>query len=816
MKRYNPSEIEAKWQKKWQDAKLYEVVEDSSRPKMYVSGMFPYPSGAGLHVGHARSFTIVDSLARFYRQQGYNVLNPIGWDAFGLPTENYAIKTGISPQEATEQNIANFKQQFKRLGTSIDWSREINTSDPEYYKWTQWIFGELYKKGLAYRKESYQWWDPVDKTVLANEQVINGRAERSGAVVEKRLVKQWFFKITAYAEELLNDLNEADWPEHIKIQQRNWIGRSEGAEIEFEVADGAAKGEKIKAFTTRPDTLFGSTFMVLAPEHDLIDKLVTDLTKDKIADYKKTAMLKSEIERQENKEKTGAFTGSHVINPATGEKMQIWTSDYVLATYGEGAVMAVPAHDERDFEFAEKFDLPVIKVIEKPENSKDDELCYQGEGELVNSGVFNGQQSSEARESIVAWLEERGVGRSKVTYRMRDWLISRQRYWGCPIPIAYDRDGNEHLIPEHQLPVKLPTISDFKPDGSGKSVLARNEDFMNVELNGEHMTRETDTMDGFACSSWYLFRYADPNNTKQAWDPAKVNYWAPLDYYIGGDHAVAHLLYFRFWTHALKDLGYVDFAEPVKKLIYHGYINAEDGSKMSKSKGNTIDPLEIIDQGYGADTLRTYEMFIAPYELDAAWSSSGMAGVFRFLSRVWVLTQEFIEAKNSGKLLENSQNIDDLRKIQHKTIKKVTLDLRREGFNTAVASLMEMTNDLYKLKTKGFTVEWSEVLANLIQLLAPFAPHLASELWQDLGNEGFIDQAKWPKWDEQYLSEDSVEIIVQINGKVRGRAQVSTNSDEETVVKAAKQDENVARHLEGKTVIRQIYVKNKLLNVVVK
>ena len=555
MKRYNPIEIEEKWQKKWDESKLYEVEADSSKQKMYISGMFPYPSGAGLHTGHARSYTIVDSIARFYRQQGKNVLNPIGWDTFGLPAENYAIKTGISPKEATKTNIENFKKQFKRLGISIDWSREINTSNPEYYKWTQWIFRELYKKGLAYRKESYQWWCDNDKTVLANEQVENGRCWRCGEEVSKKQMTQWFFKITAYADELLADIDNLDWPEKIKTMQRNWIGKSEGAEVEFKIADGEAKGEKIKVFTTRPDTIFGVTFLTIAPEYELLEKLSTGLTREKLEEYKKESLKKSEIERQENKEKTGIFTGTYAINPANGKKIPIWVSDYVLGGYGEGAVMAVPAHDERDFEFAKKFDLDIVKVVEKPEDMADDYSCYHGEGVMVNSGEFNGQKSEDVREQILDWLEESGVGRSKTTYKMRDWLISRQRYWGCPIPIAYDKDGKEHLIPEEQLPVMLPTLSDFKPDDSGKSALAKSKEFITVEINGEKMTRETDTMDGYACSSWYLLRYTDPRNSKQAWDPELVNYWAPVDYYVGGDHAVAHLLYIRFWTHVFKDLG---------------------------------------------------------------------------------------------------------------------------------------------------------------------------------------------------------------------------------------------------------------------
>ena len=813
MKRYNPIEIEEKWQKKWDESKLYEVKADSSRQKMYISGMFPYPSGAGLHTGHARSYTIVDSIARFYRQQGKNVLNPIGWDTFGLPAENYAIKTGISPQEATKTNIANFKKQFKRLGISIDWSREINTSNPEYYKWTQWIFRELYKKGLAYRKESYQWWCDNDKTVLANEQVENGRCWRCGEEVSKKQMTQWFFKITAYADELLADIDNLDWPEKIKTMQRNWIGKSEGAEVEFEIADNEAKGKKIKVFTTRPDTIFGVTFLAIAPEHELLEKLSTNFTRGKIEEYKRESLKKSEIERQENKEKTGIFTGSYAINPANGKRIPIWVSDYVLGGYGEGAVMAVPAHDERDFEFAKKFDLDIIKVVEKPENMADDDSCYHGEGTVVNSGEFNGQKSEDVREQILGWLEESGVGYSKTTYKMRDWLISRQRYWGCPIPIAYDKNGKEHLIPEDQLPVMLPTLSDFKPDDSGKSALAKSKEFITVEINDEKMTRETDTMDGYACSSWYLLRYADPRNSKQAWDPELVNYWAPVDYYVGGDHAVAHLLYIRFWTHVFRDLGLTNFTEPVKKLLYHGYINAEDGSKMSKSKGNTIDPLEVIDQGYGADSLRTYEMFIAPYEVDASWDSRGIAGVYRFLNRVWVLVQEFIESEKSA---ENLSNFAEVQKIQHKTIKKVTEDFHRESLNTAVAALMEFVNELYKMKLEGFSNDWQFVLEDLLKMLVPFAPHISSELWQQLGNNDFIEKSGWPKWNEELLKTDEVQIIVQINGKLRGKIKVSPSASEDQILDLAKSEENVIKHLAGKQIVKEIFVPNKIVNLVVK
>lgn len=830
MKRYNPSDIEPKWQKIWEKSKTFKAedlavcsakgsekdVRNECAPKMYVAGQFPYPSGAGLHAGHARVYTITDLLARFYRQLGHNVMNPVGWDTFGLPAENYAIKTGVSPQEATKTNIRNFKEQFKRLGISIDWDREINTSDPEYYKWTQWIFTKMFEKGLAYQSESYQWWCPVDKTVLANEQVEGGKCWRCGSEVEKKKMKQWFFRITAYAEELLAGLEDLDWPENVKAAQRNWIGRSEGAEIEFEVLGfGDDDAGTIKVFTTRPDTVFGATFMVLAPEHPLVGDLVNSKTRAEVDAYREQAMRKSEIERQENKEKTGVFTGSYAINPATGEKMPIWIADYVLIGYGEGAIMAVPAHDERDKEFAEKFGLPIKKVIEKPENS-DEAGAYAGEGMLVNSGAFNGMQSSDAREDIVAWLEDRGIGKKKVTYRMRDWLISRQRYWGAPIPIAYDSTGKAHAVPEDKLPVVLPEISDYQPDDSGRSALAKLDDWK-IEIDGEEMQLETDTMDGFACSSWYLLRYADPKNKERAWDPELANYWNPVDVYVGGDHATTHQLYVRMWTMFFKDLGLTEFSEPIKKFIYHGYILAEDGTKMSKSKGNVIDPLTVVDQGYGADALRTYILFMGPYEANVTWSTAGLGGVHRFLNRVWNVVQEYLEWKNQG--ADGSELHAELLKVRHTAVKQVTKDLYKGGFNTAVAALMEFTNELYRLKLEGFTGQWQEVLSDFARILAPFAPHMACEIFELLGNKETIEEAGWPEWDDKYLVVDEAEVVVQVNGKLRGKIVVATDdlTDDDKVVKLALGEEKVQKHVEGKEIMKTIYVqRNKLVNIVVK
>ena len=790
MERYEPRKIEEKWQKRWEETEAFRATEEPGVPKMMLAEMFPYPSAIGLHVGHVRNFTIVDVLARFYRQQGLNVLRPFGYDTFGLPAENFAIKTGTAPQDVTKTNIENFRKQAKRLGYAIDWSREINTSDPEYYKWTQWCFLQLYKKGLAYQKESYQWWCPVDQTVLANEQVENGCCWRCGHEVEKKKMKQWFFKITEYADELLSEVDNLDWPEKIKTMQKNWIGRSVGSEIEFPVAsevasvsicdngsnrrgepcdDGCERGgeqkplcsnRKITVFTTRPDTILGATFLVVAPEYPGLDFIVSDDARDAVMKYKAEALKKSEVERQENKEKTGVFTGAYVVNPATKEKIPVYVADYVLAGYGTGAIMAVPAYDDRDREFAEKFDLPIV------------------EAELIDRDLY---------------------GAPKVTYRMRDWLISRQRYWGCPIPIAYDSEGEPHPIPEDQLPVIIPEVEDYKPDNSGRSALAKAKDWLKVELFNEKtgkmemMTRETDTLDGYACSSWYLWRYASPRDTKAAWSKDAIKYWEPVDYYVGGDHAVAHLLYIRFWCKFFADLGFLPFREPIKRLLYNGYINGTDGKKMSKSKGNGVDPLDVINDGYGADTLRTYEMFIGPYDQAAIWDPRSVGGVYRFLNRCW-------------NLLGDIRDKDENSVIRNKTIKKVTTDIYKNNFNTAVAALMEYVNELYK---KGASKEDLVILA---KLLKPFAPHLASEMLERLDAND-----EWPKWDEKCLVQDTVEIVVQVNGKLRAKLSVSIDdaSDEEKVKELALSDNSVKKYIEG-GVKKAIFVpRAKLLNLVV-
>lgn len=812
MKRYNPSEIEPKWQKVWQDEKTYKSEPKKDQPKAYISGMFPYPSGAGMHTGHAFSYTIVDTLARFYRQQGVNVLNPMGWDTFGLPAENYAIKTGTAPKDITKVNIDNFRKQFKRMGVSIDWDREINTSDPGYYKWTQWIFTKLYEHGLAYQKESMQWWCDTDKTVLANEQVEGGKCWRCGNEVTKRSMKQWFFKITEYADDLLDGISSLDWPNKIKVAQTNWIGKSIGAEVDFKIA---GKEESLKVFTTRPDTLFGATFIVVAPEHDVLKTVPTEF-KNEVDAYVKASLKRSEIERMsDSKDKTGVFTGLIAINPVNGKEIPVWTSDYVLSGYGTGAIMAVPAHDDRDYGFAKKFDLPIVEVIEKPEDYKE-AGCYSGEGILVNSGDFDGKESSEAREDIVNWLEERNIGKTKVNYKMRDWLISRQRYWGAPIPIVHCDDCGAVAVPEENLPVLLPDIEDYAPKGDGGSVLASVKSWVDTTCPKCHKPakRETDTMDGYACSSWYLLRFCDPHNDKQAWDKDIVNYYAPVDTYVGADHAVAHLLYVRFWTRFFNKLGLVDFKEPVKKLIYHGYINAEDGQKMSKSKGNVIDPLDIIDQGYGADSLRTYVLFMGPVELDAAWDSKGIAGIYRFLNRVFTLVEEYVEAKKDGKRIIETEK--ELKQLDAKTTKKVTEDIYRNSFNTAIASLMEYVNALYKLKVKGMNEEaWLNAITHLVQEIAPFAPHMAEELWRDLGYKEMIHNYPWPTFDELLLKTDTMKIMVQVNGKLRSEILVASDASEESVKTTALNDEKVKTYIKDKAPKRVIYIKGRIVNVVI-
>ena len=828
MKRYNPTEIEKKWQDKWEaDGTYVTDLSDTTRPKYYSLSMLPGITGAGIHIGHGRTFQFADIKARLKRQQGHNVYHPIGWDSFGLPVENYAIKVGKTPRVAHDEAKAHFIAQLKRLGFSYDWSKEISTADPEYYKWTQWIFTQLYKHDLAYQKEQPQWWCDTDNTVLANEQVEGGKCWRCGNPVTKRNLKQWFFRITAYADEMLEATDDLDWTDMVKTMQKNWIGRSVGAEVDFAVSGQDAI---ITVFTTRPDTLFGASYVALAPEHPLVSQLVNADTRAKVEAYIQAAQQKSDVERQENKDKTGVFTGSYVINPVNGQKLPIWVADYVLSGYGTGAVMAVPAHDERDFAFAEKFDLPIVQVVDKPEDSADIG-CYTGEGELINSGQFDGTRSEHAREQIVAWLEQQGSGRGKTTYKMRDWLISRQRYWGAPIPMVHV-DGFEPIaVADECLPVILPEVENFKPTGGNTSVLAQVDDWVRVWVdvetgktapitepkpagdNWREGRRETDTLDGYACSSWYFLRYLDPHNDAEAWNPERIGHWMPVDYYNGADHAVAHLLYSRFWMRFFYKLGLVPTPEPFKRMMYNAYIMAPDGQKMSKSKGNVIDPMEIMDSGYGADALRVYEMFIAPYDMDAPWDPRGVPGTYRFLNRVWNVVQEFVAAPEP-----TSEDDQELLRLTHSTIKKVTRDIEDEKFNTAVAAMMEMVNGLYKFKeSHGMQVSetWRFTLESLLQILAPFAPHITEELWQDLGHTDTIHVNHWPKWDEKYLVSDVMTIIVQVNGKLRSKLELPSDIDQQGVEAAALADANVQKFTNNKPPKKVIYVPDKLVNVVI-
>ena len=833
MRRYNPTEIEQKWQNKWEADGTYAVdFNDTTRPKYYSLSMLPGITGAGIHIGHGRTFQFADIKARFKRQQGYNVYHPIGWDSFGLPVENYAIKVGKTPRVAHDEAKVHFKEQLKRLGFSYDWTKEISTADPEYYKWTQWIFTQLYKHDLAYQKEQPQWWCETDNTVLANEQVEGGKCWRCGNPVTKRNLKQWFFRITAYADEILEATDALDWTEMVKTMQKNWIGRSVGAEVEFAVS---GQDSKITVFTTRPDTLFGAPYVALAPEHPLISQLVNSDTREKVEAYIQASQQKSDVERQENKEKTGVFTGSYVINPVNGQKLPIWVADYVLGGYGTGAVMAVPAHDERDFAFAEKFDLPIVQVIDKPEHSAD-AGCYSGEGELINSGQFNGTRSEDAREQIVAWLEQQNSGRSKTTYKMRDWLISRQRYWGAPIPIVHVDGRAPIAVADECLPVILPEVENFKPTGGNTSVLAQVDDWVRVWVDVEtgktvpiaenkpdgdnwvEGRRETDTLDGYACSSWYFLRYLDPHNDNEAWNPERINHWMPVDYYNGADHAVAHLLYSRFWMRFFYKLGLVPTPEPFKRMMYNAYIMAPDGQKMSKSKGNVIDPMEIMDSGYGADALRVYEMFIAPYDMDAPWDPRGVPGTYRFLNRVWNLVQEFVDKNPNDSLGADEKTAQELLRLTHSTIKKVTRDIEDEKFNTAVASMMEMVNGLYKIKEShgiDMSDEWRFVLESLIQILAPFAPHITEESWHEMGHDDTVHVGHWPKWDEKYLKSDTMTIIVQVNGKLRAKLELSSDMDKHGVEEAALADDNVQKFTNNKPPKKMVYIPGKLVNIVV-
>ncbi len=983
MKRYDPVTIEPKWQKKWDETEVYKADLQSDKPKYIGMSMFNYPSGAGIHIGHAMNYTISDVMARYKRQQGYESYHPVGWDAFGLPAENYAIKSGVSPQASMAKIIPSYHAQYKAMGWSNDWSKEIATCDPSYYKWTQWIFSEMYRQGLAYQDSRMQWWCDKCQTVLANEQVINDKCWRHDAVddplVEKKEVKQWFFKITDYADELLEATDALDWTDSVKMAQKNWIGRSVGAEIEFRISNlesrkNVTRDSNITVFTTRTDTLYGATFLVLAPEHDMVDELTTQDKWDEIQAYKTEAGRKSELERQESKEKTGVFTGSYVINPINDEKIPIWIADYVLTGYGTGAIMAVPAHDERDNEFAKKYDLPIRSVVTRDfgvplpdckdvsgvnvigydpktkqfmglhnkntdqawlvgggredgetyeatalrelaeeagyhnvtkliqlgdlhysyyyndnkksnrrassynylaivseseqakkhnESHEDFEVRWQtidelrrgieatkggvehwlyavdeavraakafdsgdtyepemfyGDGVLVNSGTFDGVNSAEARDLIIQHLKRKGLAREKTNYKIRDWSVSRQRYWGAPIPIVHCKKDGIVLVPDDQLPVVLPELKDFAPSGDGRSALARATDWLNVACPtcGGPAERETDTLDTYICSSWYMLRYFDPKNEEKIFDSAVVNKWMPIDFYNGGDHATAHMIYARFVTRFFHRLGLVDNPEPFNKFLFNGKVTASDGTMFSKSKGNGVDPLEIINQGYGADALRTYLMFAAPLDLWIRWDPQGVPGAYRFLSRVWNLVQEFLDKQKTEDEKSGEQAVTVLQ-VTHRTIKKVTEDIEDQKYNTAIAALMKLTNDLYLLKKDGFVdrTSWQFVLESLVALVAPFAPHMADELWHDLGHDLSVQRDSWPKWDEVYLVSDTVTLAVQINGKVRAEITVEKDASSDDIQKTALVNERVREFMGNKEPKKIIVVLGRIVNIVV-
>lgn len=800
---FKHQKIEKKWQKYWEENKTFKTTEDSAKEKFYALDMFPYPSGAGLHVGHPEGYTATDILSRFKRMQGYNVLHPMGWDAFGLPAEQYALDTGNDPAEFTKKNIDTFRRQIKSLGFSYDWDREISTTDPEYYKWTQWIFLKLYEKGLAYVDEVAVNWCPALGTVLANEEVIDGKSERGGHPVERRPMKQWVLRITEYADRLLEDLNELDWPESLKDMQRNWIGRSEGAEVTFAI-DG--HNESFTVFTTRPDTLFGATYAVLAPEHSLVDKITTPTQREAVNDYLQKVKMKSDLERTDlAKEKTGVFTGAYAMNPANDEKMPIWIADYVLVSYGTGAIMAVPGHDERDYEFARKFDLPIVEVVA---GGNIEEEAYTGDGEHINSKFLNGTNKEEGIKEMISWLEEKGIGKKKVTYRLRDWLFSRQRYWGEPIPIIHWEDGTSSAVQESELPLLLPKTTEIRPSGTGESPLANISDWVNVTdpVTGKKGRRETNTMPQWGGSCWYYLRYVDPHNDEVLADPEKLKKWLPVDVYIGGaEHAVLHLLYARFWHKFLYDIGVVSTKEPFQKLFNQGMILGENNEKMSKSKGNVVNPDDIVES-HGADTLRLYEMFMGPLEASIAWSTNGLDGSRRFLDRVWRL---FIE--ENGELNPKIQNdkSSNLEKVYHQTVKKVTEDYEGLRFNTAISQMMVFINEAYKATTIP-----KEYMEGFIKMLSPLCPHVAEELWDKLGHSGTITYEAWPAYDEAKLVDKEIEIVLQVNGKVKAKVMVPADANKEALEKTAMEDERVKEQLEGKTIRKVITVPGKLVNIV--
>jgi leucyl-tRNA synthetase len=844
---YNFNEIEKKWQQFWQEHKTFGAKDcDASRPKYYVLDMFPYPSGEGLHVGHPEGYTASDIIARYKRMKGFNVLHPMGWDAFGLPAEQYAVETGTHPAETTNKNINRMNQQIRALGFSYDWDREVNTTDPNYYKWTQWIFLKFFNSyydeteqkarpieqlpipqglseqdkqnfiddhRLAYESEVPVNWCPALGTVLANEEVVGGVSERGGHPVIRRPMRQWMLRITKYADRLLEDLADVDWPESIKKLQHDWIGKSIGADVDFKV-DGF--NQTIRVFTTRPDTLFGATYMVMAPEHPFVDKITSNDKKAEVEKYRRQAARKSDLDRTDlAKEKTGVFTGAYAINPVNNEKIPIWISDYVLISYGTGAIMAVPAHDERDFEFATKFSLPIIQVVEPPDAEqielvRQGRLCFVGDGKAINSGKFNGLLTAEFKEKITNSLSEKGLGKKAVNYKLRDWLFSRQRYWGEPFPILHTDGDRVVAISENELPLVLPEVKNYKPSGTGESPLANIDNWVNVTLpDGSKAKRETNTMPQWAGSCWYYLRYLDPDNDKDGWDAGKEKYWMPVDLYIGGaEHAVLHLLYARFWHKLLYDLGYVSTKEPFKKLVNQGMILGEDGQKMSKSRGNVINPDKVVAD-YGADSMRLYEMFMGPLEAMKPWSMQGVEGVYRFLHKAWRMIIDDDTGELTEKVIEAQADEATLR-LLHQTIRKVGDDIETFGFNTAISQMMIFVNHLGK-----YEIRPKSVIEKFILLLAPFAPHIAEELWQRLGHNDTLVCEPWPQYDKELIKEKEIELAIQINGKIKDRIVVSADADDERIKQEALASEKVIAALAGKQPKKVIVIKSRLVNIVV-
>lgn len=802
---YNPREIEPKWQKFWEENKTFKAELDPSKEKYYALDMFPYPSGQGLHVGHPEGYTATDIVSRYKRMRGFNVLHCMGWDAFGLPAEQYAIQTGTHPAVTTQNNIDNFRRQIKALGFSYDWDREINTTDPKYYKWTQWIFLQLFEAGLAYEHDAPVNWCPELRTVLANEEVIDGKSERGGHPVVRKPMRQWMLKITEYAEKLLEDLDDLDWPSSVKEMQRHWIGKSVGAEVHFKIQD---RSEEFVVFTTRPDTLFGATYCVLAPEHPLVDLVTTEDQWQEVNDYKEVCAAKSDLDRTDlAKKKTGVFTGAYAINPVTGEPVPVWIADYVLMSYGTGAIMAVPGHDQRDWEFAQAMDLPILNIIEGADVTEE---AHSGDGKLCNSGFLDGLEVGPAKEKIIDWLEAKGRGKKAINYKLRDWLFSRQRYWGEPFPLMHAEDGEVVPMDEKDLPLELPETDQFQPSASGESPLANITDWMEVTLpDGRKAQRSSNTMPQWAGSCWYYLRYADPDNDEAACSSEAEKYWMPVDLYVGGaEHAVLHLLYSRFWHKVLYDRGLVSTKEPFSKLVNQGMILGENGEKMSKSRGNVINPDDIVAQ-YGADSLRLYEMFMGPLEKSKPWSTSGLEGVNRFLGRFWRLYVGDDEALSPA-LSEAAPN-EEMDRIYHETVKKVTEDLEALRFNTAISQLMIAVNELTGQETRNLLQ-----MKGLVLLLSPFAPHMAEELWSRLGETDTLAYQPWPSFDESKLTQKTITLPVQVLGKHRDSLEVAPGLSKEELVALAMASEKVQKHTEGKQLVKVIYVPDKILNLVVK